>query len=126
MMWHTFRSSIGWILLSILAVLPSAAQTENKVQHPHGEYLNILGKKIWYESAGTGQPLLLIAGAGGSHDYFHPYFDQLSHSFRVIYYDGFGRGNSEHAKSPSEYSFQHDLDEIEGLRQALHLGKIMV
>jgi len=120
------RLFIGWILLLILSSVALAAQTGQGLQHPHGEYLNILGKKIWYESAGTGPPLLLIAGAGGSHDYFHPYFDQLSHSFRVIYYDGFGRGNSERAKSPSEYSFQHDLDEIEALRQTLHLGKIIV
>jgi proline iminopeptidase len=123
---HTVRFSFGWILLLILSALPLATQAEQEIQHPHGEYLNILGKKIWYESAGNGEPLLLIAGAGGSHDYFHPFFDQLSRSSRVIYYDGFGRGNSEHTKSPSEYSFQHDVDEIEALRQALHLGKIIV
>lgn len=33
---------------------------------------------------------------------------------------------SERAKSPSEYTFEHDLDEIEALRQTLHLGKIIV
>jgi proline iminopeptidase len=124
--WHKIRSSIGWIGLFILATSPLMAQAEQKIQHPHGEYVNILGKKIWYESVGNGRSLVLIAGAGGSHDYFHPYFDQLSRSLRVIYCDGFGRGNSEHAQSPSEYTFEHDVDEIEPLREALHLGKIMV
>jgi proline iminopeptidase len=120
------RWSLGWILLSIFPALPLSARAEQAITHPQGEFVTVLGKKIWYESAGTGEPLLLIAGAGGSHDYFHPYFDQLSRSFRVTYYDAFGRGNSERAKSPSEYTFEHDLDEIEALRQALHLGKIIV
>jgi proline iminopeptidase len=105
---------------------PVSAQAEQKIQHPHGEFVTIMGKKIWYESAGEGQPLLLIPGAGGSHDYFHPFFTPLERSFRVIYFDGYGRGNSERGKSPSEYTFDRDLDEIEALRQALHLGKIIV
>lgn len=112
--------------VSCFAVSPCSGQSADTIQHPHGEFLQLLGKKIWYESAGQGQPLVLIPGAGGSHDYFHPFFAPLEHSFRVIYYDGFGRGNSERAKSPSEYTFERDLDEIEALRKALHLGKIMV
>jgi len=113
------------VLVPFLTLNPGA-RSQEKLQHPQGQFVTVLGKKIWYESAGQGQPLLLIPGAGGSHDYFHPFLAPLERSFRVIYYDGFGRGNSERAKSPSEYSFERDLDEIEALRQALHLGKIMV
>src|SRR5215831_18942341 len=114
------------ILLSCVTASVCFAQSAGTVQHGKGELLNLLGHKIWYESSGQGQPLLLIPGAGGGHDYFHPFFAPLERSFRVIYFDGFGRGNSEHAKLSSEYTFEHDVDEIEALRQGLHLGKIMV
>jgi proline iminopeptidase len=114
------------VLFSYFACCVCFAQSPNAVQHGKGEFLNLLGHKIWIESSGEGEPLLLIPGAGGSHDYFHPFFAPLERSFRVIYFDGFGRGNSEHAKSTSEYTFEHDLDEIEALRQTLHLGKILV
>jgi len=120
------RGLTAIILLSCFASLPSNGQSAPPVQHRKGAFVTVLDKKIWYEIAGQGEPLLLIPGAGGAHDYFHPFFAPLERSFRVIYYDGFGRGNSERAKSPSEYTFEHDLDEIEGLRQKLHLGKIMV
>jgi len=115
------------IVFSLLTILPAAAASEHRSGHPHGQYVELLGKKIWYETRGKGEPLILIpGGVGGSHDYYHPYFSSLEQSFRVIYYDGFGRGNSERAKSPSEYTFEHDLDEIEALRRALHLGKVMI
>src|SRR5579864_2959707 len=126
-MMHYLRVPVtGLVLLLCLALSLASAQSASPPRHPHGEFLNLLGKRIWYESVGQGEPLLLIPGAGGAHDYFHPFFAPLERSFRVIYFDGFGRGNSERAKSPSEYTFEHDLDEIEALRQALHLGKIMV
>lgn len=125
-----FRLSLLRVSLAVMAItvcfVSSACAQSGELKHAPGAFVNLLGKKIWYESAGEGEPLLLIPGAGGSHDYFHPFFAPLEGSFRVIYFDGFGRGNSEHAKSPSEYTFEHDLDEIEALRQALHLGKIMV
>jgi len=126
-MMHYLRVPVtGLVLLLCLALSLASAQSASPPRHPHGEFLNLLGKRIWYESVGQGEPLLLIPGAGGAHDYFHPFFAPLERSFRVIYFDGFGRGNSERAKSPSEYTFEHDLDEIEALRQALRLGKIMV
>jgi proline iminopeptidase len=123
---HVMRALTQLIFLFCLAASLCSAQSSDAVVHGKGEFLNLLGHKIWYESSGQGGPLLLIPGAGGAHDYFHPFFAPLERSFRVIYFDAFGRGNSEHAKSPAEYTFEHDIDEIEALRQALHLGRIMV
>lgn len=112
------------VVVLSLAIAECAAAEE--VAHPPGRFLKILGAKIWVEEEGAGDPLLLIAGAGGSHDYFHPYFSQLALSHRVIYYDAFGRGNSDKGKSPADYSLAHDVEEVEALRQALHLEKISV
>ncbi len=93
--------------------------------HPPGAYVTVNGARIWYESEGRGEPLLLIVGGPGcSHTYLHPFFSALSDSFRVIYFDAFGRGKSDRAKSPREYSFARDVEDVEGLRKALGLGKI--
>ena len=74
-----------------------------------------------------GPALVLIAGEpGSSHDYFHPYFSPLAAHYRVIYFDAFGRGKSDKAAQPSEYTFARDVDDLEGLRAALKLGRISV
>lgn len=110
-------------LFSIVAALPANAQ---QVSHPPGKFLTLLGTRTWIEEEGTGDPLLLIAGAGGSHDYFHPYFSQLAAKHRVIYFDAFGRGNSDKGKSASDYTLARDVEEVEALRQALKLEKLSV
>jgi proline iminopeptidase len=95
--------------------------------HPKGDYVTVNGARLWYESEGSGEALVLISGGPGfSHDYFHPYFSVLRDSFRVIYFDAFGRGKSDRAKNRSEYTLARDVEDIEGLRRALNLGKINV
>jgi proline iminopeptidase len=85
------------------------------------------GARLWYESEGEGAPLVLVAGGPGrSHAYFHPWFSVLSRTRRVIYFDSFGRGRSDRAKAAKQYTFERDVDDLEGLRQALGLGKIDV
>lgn len=85
------------------------------------------GSKLWYEIEGKGEALLLIAGGPGtSHRYFQPYFSVLADSYRIIYFDAFGRGKSDHAKSPKEYTFERDVEDVEGIRKALNLDKINV
>jgi proline iminopeptidase len=104
---------------------PGKPSTATPAQHPPGSYLQVNGAKLWYESEGTGEPLVLISGGPGlAHGYFHPFFSAVASSYRVIYFDGFGRGKSDHAKSPHEYSFRRDVEDVEGLRKALGLGKI--
>jgi proline iminopeptidase len=49
-----------------------------------------------------------------------PHFAKLSEKLKIIYYDAFGRGRSDRAKSPDEYSIKRDVEDIEGLRK--HLG----
>lgn len=117
---------IAFLLLFTLSCAP-AARPPASSQHPHGRHVGVAGKRIWVEERGSGEPLVLIpGGGGGSHDYYHPYFDALSRSFRVIYYDGFGRGRSERAAQRAEYSFDRDIEEVEALRRALGLGKVHV
>ena len=41
----------------------------------------------------------------------------------MIYFDAYGRGKSDRAKSSDQYSFKEDVDDIEGLRKALGLDR---
>ena len=61
-----------------------------------------------------------------SHRYLYPGLGRLADSSQVIYFDAFGRGQSERAKTPIEYSFENDVDDVEALRVALGVGKIDV
>jgi proline iminopeptidase len=99
-------------------------QTGPVISHPAGDFVTVGSHKIWYESEGQGEPLLLIPGGpGSSHDYFHPFFSALSNQYRVIYYDPFGTGKSDHAKNPSEYSLKQEIEEVEELRKALGIDQ---
>jgi len=101
--------------------------SETAAAHPPGGYVTVNGTRLWYENEGSGEPLVLIpAGPGVPHGYFHPYFSRLAKSHRVIYYDAFGTGKSDRASGQQTYSFARDVENIEGLRKALGLGKIDV
>jgi proline iminopeptidase len=95
--------------------------------HPPGDYVVVNGTRLWFESEGTGQALVLIpAGPGVPHGYFHPHLSALAKSQRVVYYDAFGTGKSDRAQGDQKYTFARDVENIEGLRKALRLGKIDV
>ncbi len=116
------------IIFQLLLFASVPAQTEGqKLTHPAGDFVRINGKRIWYESEGAGEPLILIAGGPGfSHAYFHPFFSALADSYRVIYFDAFGTGKSERAKSAKEYSMAAAVEDVEALRKALKLEKVNV
>lgn len=98
-----------------------------QLKHPPGDFVQVNGKKIWYESEGKGEPLILIAGGPGfSHAYFHPFFSALASSNRIIYFDAYGTGKSERTKSVKKYSLAQDVEDLESLRKALKLDKINV
>ncbi len=91
-----------------------------------GKYFTVNGSKLYTVTVGTGDPLIIIPGGpGGAHI---PYrgFDSLSlnSNIQLIYIDGFGRGKSDTAKDVKEYSIERDIEDIEGLRKAMHLDKI--
>jgi len=115
------RIAISLFILFILVIIPAKA---SQYQHPSGAYAKVNGAKLWYEIEGKGDPVLLIPGGpGNSHIYFQPWFSELAKHHKVIYYDAFGRGKSDRAKDSTEYTFQRDVDDVEGLRKALGFKK---
>jgi len=111
------------ILFFILISCPLTIFSQH-IDHPNGNYALINGAKIWYETEGKGEPLLIIPGGpGNSHTYFHPWFSELAKNFRLIYLDAFGRGKSDRAEDPAEYTFERDVEDIELLRRTLKYKK---
>ncbi len=110
----------------VIATLASVrAQTATAtIQHPPGAYANVNGIKLWYETEGRGEPLVLVSGGPGDpHSVFHLFFSRMADRNQVIYFDEFGVGKSQHAEK-SDYSFALDVENLEGLRKTLGLKKM--
>ena len=120
-------SALSLSLLLIVAAAMTALAQPKQRSEPAGAFVTVNGHRFWYRAAGRGTPILLIPGGPGmSHSYLYPAFDRLADRFQVIYFDPFGRGQSERARTPAEYSFQHDVEDVEALRKALKLDRIAV
>jgi proline-specific peptidase len=98
------------------------------VRHPAGKLLEIRGHRLWVEQEGDGDPVLLLSGLGpaGSHVVFHPHFDELARSHRVVYVDLFGRGRSNRPSNLSDITFESDVRDIAALIETLQLGPMHV
>jgi proline iminopeptidase len=126
--WQKMNTAL--LILLLLLATPSFSQISasgKEAMHPPGGYVTVNGERLWYESEGAGQALVLIpAGPGVPHGYFHPHLSPLANSRRLIYFDAFGTGRSDRARGDQKYTFTRDVENIEGMRKALGLGKIDV
>lgn len=113
--------------LSILvAVIESAGAQKIPDSYTDGKYINVNGAKLYVVTVGSGDPLIIIPGGpGGSHPGYRR-FDTLAKDNQLIFYDAFGRGKSDTAKDVKEYSLERDIEDVEGLRNALHIDKLNV
>lgn len=91
-----------------------------------GKFYEINGAKLWTVSFGEGEPLFFIAGGPGGTHYSLRRFDSLSTTNTLVYYDAFGRGKSDTAKSVTEYTIERDIEDLEGLRKAMGFEKISI
>jgi proline iminopeptidase len=91
-----------------------------------GQYYTVNGAKLWVVTVGTGEPLIIIPGGPGGNHLGYRSFDSLSvkGNIKLIYFDAFGRGKSDTAINVKAYSLARDIEDIEGLRKAMHLNKI--
>lgn len=88
-----------------------------------GKYVTVNGAKLWVVLVGHGDPLIIIPGGpGGSHLGYRS-FDSLAKDNELVFFDAFGRGKSDTAKDVKEYSLARDIEDVEGLRKALHFDK---
>lgn len=85
-----------------------------------GKYLSTRGIKLYFETYGQGQALLLIHGNGGSIKYFKyqiPYFEKF---YKVIVVDG--RAQGKIVDFGSELHYKQMADDFNALLNSLHIS----
>jgi proline iminopeptidase len=90
-------------------------------------YAKVNGVEIYYETEGSGMPILLMhGGPGADHWGFHwpGGIPPLSDSYKLIYYDH--RGNGRSSGDPNTVIYENLSKDAESLRQFLGLGKVVV
>ena len=83
------------------------------------------GVLLYVKSVGNGPPLVVVhGGPGASHDYLLPNLYQLASSYRLIFIDERGSGQSPRLEDTKQYTVEKMADDVEAVRTALQLGKI--
>ncbi|MGZ3951839.1 MAG: alpha/beta fold hydrolase, partial [Flavisolibacter sp.] len=73
-----------------------------------GKYYDIRGFKMYAETYGAGQPLLIIHGNGGSISNFVNQIPYFSKKYKVIVADSRAQGNSKDAADSLSYEMMAD------------------
>ena len=90
-------------------------------------FAKVLGHRMFYRSFGTaskGTVLCLRGGPGASHEYLLPIADLAPFGYRVVLIDQLGCGRSERPRGTRLYTIEHNVEEVEGVRRALGLGRV--
>src|SRR5215213_10117172 len=109
------------IVFLFLYVFESTSQVKYPDSEKDGKYVTVNGAKIWVVTIGDGDPMILISGGPGSAHVYLRRFDSLAADNMLVYFDAFGRGKADTAKDIKEYTLERDIEDIEGLRNVLHL-----
>ena len=126
---------LAWFQLFLLLAVPATFVTEqnsgpssvpNANVYPIREgYVDANGLMIYYKIFGHGKPLMVLhGGPGASHDYFLPYLTPLARHYQLIFIDERGSGRSQTLEDASGYTVENMVEDVEGVRRALHLNQI--
>jgi len=91
------RNLFASLLIAQTFVFPLRSQ-EIIYGSNHGKYIEVLGRNIYYEEYGKGEPVLMLHGGPGSIANFAKVIPELSKNYRVIAMDTPGQGHSERAR----------------------------
>ena len=113
------------IVAAIVAGLASASMpaTSAESMASASESRIQIGKASLYaRDIGKGSPVIVLHGGPDfDHRYLLPDLDRLAASFRLIYYDQRGRGNSVDQVNPQDVTLQSDLDDLDMVRRYYRL-----
>ena len=90
-------------------------------------YIETNGVMLYVKMIGTssGDPLFVLhGGPGASHEYFLPYLLGLAKDHRLLFIDERGSGKSQKLSDPAGYTIEQMVEDVEGIRKALRMGKI--
>jgi pimeloyl-ACP methyl ester carboxylesterase len=89
-----------------------------------GKYIEVNDIKIYYETYGEGEPLMLFHGNGGSIEGFEFQIPELSKHFKVIAVDSRGQGRS--TDSDKEITYALMASDMNELIDKLKFGSVYV
>ncbi|OLD11780.1 MAG: hypothetical protein AUI93_04025 [Crenarchaeota archaeon 13_1_40CM_3_52_10] len=83
-----------------------------------GRYLRIRNSRVYYETSGTGEPVLLLHGGLGSVEDFSPQTSALAKHFRVVAFERPGHGHTADTDEPFSFDTmsRYAIDFIEALK----------
>jgi len=88
--------------------------------------VEVNGARLYYETRGSGPPLLLIMGLTGDAGWFEPLAELLAEHFTVITYDRRGNSRSPRPEGWTSTSVAEQADDAVGLLSALGFGPAIV
>lgn len=104
--------------------LPKRAAARQAVVHQSGT-LNVNHTTLFYETFGTGTPILILHGGPGlDHTYFLPQLLRLSHRYKLIFFDERACGRSSADVDSSSMTMRTMVDDVDAVRVAFHLGRV--
>lgn len=90
-------------------------------------YVKVLDHNLFFRSFGSGKAgtvLCLHGGPGSGHSLGVHMARLAREGYRVVFYDQLGAGRSDSPRDKLLYTVERYVDEAEGVRQALGLGKV--
>lgn len=87
-------------------------------------FIEANGVRLFYESTGEGEPLVLAHGSWGDHHNWDLVVPELARRFRVIAYDR--RGHSDSERPETQGSFAEDADDLAALIEGLGIAPACV
>jgi proline iminopeptidase len=91
------------------------------------DYVQVKQGKLYYQSFGSGEPIIVIHGGPGMMDssYLLPQMLELTKTNQVIFYDQRGSGKSLETKiNPELMNLQQFTQDLDDLRKSLNLDKV--
>ena len=124
---HFFKKLLV-VFVFLAQLLPAIAQQKNQTvdtailgkNNLAGKYINTRGIKLYYETYGQGEPLLIIHGNGGSINNFIYQVPYFAKNYQVIIADSRAQGKS--TDKGDSLSYEMMTDDLNALLDTLHLN----
>src|SRR5580698_9529843 len=110
-----------FLLLILAASCKQVPYGDNKAV---GKYYSFRGFKMYAETYGTGKPILMIHGNGGSISTFKGNIPYFSSEYKVIIADSRGQGRSVDSKD--SISFEMMADDYKALLDCMNIDSAYV
>ncbi|MEN0053661.1 MAG: alpha/beta hydrolase [Mucilaginibacter sp.] len=111
-----------------MGVMITSCSRHSKIDYGNnpaaGKYYNVRGIKLYTEVYGTGKPLLLIHGNGGSMSAFSNNIPYFSEKYKVIAVDSRAHGKS--VDNRDSLSFEMMADDFAALLDTMHIDSAYV